>query len=31
MIMLGNAVFATVEFEGASETRLARHRVRVVE
>ena len=31
MIMLGNAVFATVAFEGASETRLTRHRVRVVE
>ena len=31
MIMLGDAVFATVEFEGASETRLARHRVKVVE
>ena len=30
MIMLGNAVFSTVAFEGASETRLARHRVRVV-
>ena len=31
MIMLGNAVFATVAFEGARETRLARHRVRVLE
>ena len=31
MIMLGNAVFATVAFDGASETRLTRHRVRVVE
>ena len=31
MIMLGNAVFATVAFEGATETRLTRHRVRVVE
>ena len=31
MIMLGNAVFATVPFDGASETRLAWHRVRVVE
>ena len=31
MIMLGNAVFSTVAFEGASETRLARHRVRVVD
>ena len=30
MIMLGNAVFATVAFEGASETRLAKDRVRVV-
>ena len=31
MIMLGNAVFATEEFEGASETRLARDKVRVIE
>ena len=31
MIMPGDAVFATVPFEGASETRLARRRVRVVE
>ena len=31
MIMLGNAVFSTVAFEGASETRLARHRVRMVD
>ena len=31
MIMLGNAVFSTVAFEGASETRLARRRVGVVE
>ena len=31
MVMLGNAVFATVAFEGARETRLARHRVRVLE
>lgn len=31
MIMLGNAVFSTIEFEGARETRLAWHRVRVVE
>ena len=31
MIMLGNAVFSTVAFEGASETRLARHRVRVAD
>ena len=31
MIMLGNAVFSTVAFEGASETRLAKHRVRVLE
>ena len=31
MIMLGNAVFSTVAFEGASKTRLARHRVRVVD
>ena len=30
MIMLGNAVFATVAFRGASETRLAKDRVRVV-
>ena len=30
MIMLGNAVFATVAFDGANETRLARQRVRVV-
>ena len=30
MIMLGNAVFATAAFEGANETRLARHRVRVI-
>ena len=31
MIMLGNAVFSTIEFEGARETRLVRHRVRVLE
>ena len=31
MIMLGNAVFSTIAFEGACETRLARHRVRVLE
>ena len=31
MIMLGNAVFSTVAFEGASETKLAKHRVRVLE
>ena len=31
MIMLGNAVFSTTAFEGACETRLARHRVRVLE
>ena len=31
MIMLGNAVFSTIAFEGASETRLVKHRVRVVE
>ena len=31
MIMLGNAVFSTIAFEGARETRLARHRARVVE
>ena len=31
MIMLGNAVFSTVGFDGASETRLVRHRVRVVD
>ena len=31
MIMLGNAVFSTVGFEGASETRLAKQRVRVIE
>ena len=31
MIMLGNAVFATAAFEGAKETRLTRHRARVVE
>ena len=30
MIMLGNAVFATAAFEGATQTRLTRHRVRVV-
>ena len=30
MIMLGNAVFSTIAFEGARETRLARHRVRVL-
>ena len=30
MIMLGNAVFATAAFEGAKETRLTRHRARVV-
>ena len=31
MIMLGNAVFSNMAFEGASETRLTRHRVRVVD
>ena len=31
MIMLGNAVFSTVGFEGASETRLVKQRVRVIE
>ena len=31
MIMLGNAVFSTIAFEGARETRLARHRVRILE
>ena len=31
MVMLGNAVFSTVAFEGASETELAKHRVRVLE
>ena len=31
MIMLGNAVFSTIAFEGARETRLARHRARVLE
>ena len=31
MIMLGNAVFSTIAFEGARETRLARRRVGVVE
>ena len=31
MIMLGNAVFATTAFEGAKETRLTRHRARVLE
>ena len=30
MIMLGNAVFSTIAFDGASETRLAEHRVRVL-
>ena len=30
MIMLGNAVFSTLAFEGANETRLAKHRARVV-
>ena len=30
MIMLGNAVFSTIAFEGARATRLARHRVRVL-
>ena len=30
MIMLGNAVFSTIPFDGASETMLAKHRVRVV-
>ena len=30
MIMLGNAVFSTAEFDGANETRLARDRVRVL-
>ena len=31
MIMLGNAVFSTIAFEGARETRLARQRAGVVE
>ena len=31
MIMLGNAAFSNMAFEGASETRLVRHRVRVVD
>ena len=31
MIMLGNAVFSTIGFEGARETRLARHRARGLE
>ena len=31
MIMLGNAVFSTIGFEDARETRLARHRARVLE
>ena len=31
MIMLGNAVFSTAAFDGATETRLTRHRVRVLE
>ena len=31
MIMLGNAVFSTAEFDGANETRLAGDRVRVLE
>lgn len=31
MIMLGNAVFSTIAFEGARETRLAKHRAGVVE
>ena len=31
MIMLGNAVFSNMAFEGASKTRLVRHRVRVVD
>ena len=31
MIMLGNAVFSTIAFDGASETKLAKHRVRIVE
>jgi len=30
MIMLGNAVFSTVAFEGATKTRLTRHKVSVV-
>ena len=31
MIMLGNAVFSTIAFDGASETKLAKCRVRIVE
>lgn len=31
MIMLGNAVFSTIAFEGASETRLAKRRAAVLE
>ena len=31
MIMLGNAVFSTIPFDGASETMLARHKIGVVE
>ena len=31
MIMLGDAVFSTLAFDGASETTLAKHRARVVE
>ena len=31
MIMLGDAVFATTAFDGAKETRLTRHRARVLE
>ena len=31
MIMLGNAVFSTIAFDGASETKLMKHSVRVVE
>ena len=30
MIMLGNAVFGTHSFEGAEETTLAKHRVRIL-
>ena len=30
MIMLGNAVFSTIAFDGASETRLMRHKVGIV-
>ena len=30
MIMLGNAVFSTADFSGATRTRLVRHRVEVL-